>query len=456
MEGRARLTVATTIVVVAAMLLMPAVAQAQLTDKESLGKALFFDEALSTPDGLSCATCHDPAYGYADPRPGPTSQGIVPTRFGNRNSPTAAYAFMGPQALMEMGGGMGGGGMGGGGMGGGMGGVKNSDWRGGTFWDGRADNLTEQAKGPFLNPLEMHNPNEKAVILDVRRADYAELFKDVYGPQSLKDVDAAYDDVADAIAAYEKSEEVNPFSSKFDHVMAGEASFTATESAGWAVFRGAGQCSSCHHIPTMGGGGMGGGGMGGGGMGGGGMGGGGMGGGGCGSGGCDCGNCGGLFTDHGYWNLGSPKNPENPFYSQPEGVKFNPLQFDWIDYGLGAVLQARGVEGYESQMGKVKTPTLRNVAVTAPYMRNGEFEDLMTVIHFYNVRDVAGATMPDGSPIPAPEVNANIVEPGISYRWRRGQWEMIPDMGNLGLTQQQGMQLVAFLNTLTDGWEPPQ
>jgi len=85
-----------------------------LTPKEQLGKLLFFDAKLSTPSGMSCATCHDPAAGFADPRKGfPTSQGIVPTRFGNRNAPQAAYAMGGPQELRRF----------------------NGGYAGGTFWE---------------------------------------------------------------------------------------------------------------------------------------------------------------------------------------------------------------------------------------------------------------------------------------------------------------------------------
>jgi cytochrome c peroxidase len=96
---------------------------------------------------------------------------------------------------------------------------------GGLFWDGRAtgwslgDPLAEQARGPFLNPLEQNNPNAKLVCLNVLRTDYASLFEQVWGADSLncvKDVNGTYERIARSIAAYERSAEVNPFSSRFD------------------------------------------------------------------------------------------------------------------------------------------------------------------------------------------------------------------------------------------------
>ncbi|GAG96772.1 unnamed protein product, partial [marine sediment metagenome] len=104
--------------------------------------------------------------------------------------------------------------------------------RGGQFWDGRAATLEDQAKGPFLNPVEMNNPNKSAVIDDVKIADYAPLFEEVYGPDAFADVDIAYDNVADAIATYERTMEVNKFSSKYDAVQAGQDSFSPDEALG--------------------------------------------------------------------------------------------------------------------------------------------------------------------------------------------------------------------------------
>ncbi|HEY6011290.1 MAG TPA: cytochrome-c peroxidase, partial [Nitrospirota bacterium] len=208
------------------------VTAADLAPVESLGRALFFDPQLSNPPGQSCASCHDPAVGWTGPDPalnatGAVMEGAVHTRYGNRKPPSSAYAGFNPALHCVMSGaGPGGGGMGSGGMGGGMGnggmgtgGICEGKFAGGMFWDGRAtgwtlgDPLAEQAMGPFQNPLEMNSPNQKLVCLKVRESVYAGLFEEIWGANSLdcvKDVGTTYERIAQAIAAYERSTEVNP------------------------------------------------------------------------------------------------------------------------------------------------------------------------------------------------------------------------------------------------------
>ncbi|NIO11157.1 MAG: cytochrome-c peroxidase, partial [Deltaproteobacteria bacterium] len=130
----------------------------------------------------SCASCHSPEAGFADPDTDlPVSQGVLPkNRFGNRNSPSAAYAMFSPVFHFD---------------------EEESLWIGGQFWDGRAtgevlgDPLADQALGPFVNILEMNNPNKLVVINQIRRSDYADLFEQVWGEGSLDDVEGAYDQV---------------------------------------------------------------------------------------------------------------------------------------------------------------------------------------------------------------------------------------------------------------------
>jgi cytochrome c peroxidase len=357
------------------LLVLPATALG-LTSTETLGKKIYFDRTLSDPNGQACSDCHLPSAGWADPDRGlPVSEGVVAGTYGGRNSPTAAYAAYSPTFQWN---------------------AMKSVYLGGQFWDGRAADLVAQAKGPFLNQVEMHNPDKATVVNDVKNGAYASLFRKVFGSASLANVDAAYDKIATAIAAYEKSSEVNAFSSKYDAVMAGRASFTAQEQQGLTVFRGKGSCTTCH-----------GGGMGGGGMGGGGMGGGGMGGGGC---GCGMGSN-AVFTDFSYRNLGVPRNTVFPF--SPSAPP---------DLGLGAIVSD------SRQDGKFKVPTLRNVAVTGPYTHNGSFASLRELVRFYNARDLGGW--------PAPEVPYNVST----------------QLGNLGMTDAEVDAVVAFLGTLTDGY----
>ncbi|HEY9050055.1 MAG TPA: cytochrome c peroxidase, partial [Gammaproteobacteria bacterium] len=261
------------------------------------------------------------AAGFADPdRHLPVSEGVIPGRFGTRNSPSASYALFYPEFTLK------------------------SGIMGGQFWDGRAANLTEQAKGPFLNPVEMNNPDEANVISKIQATSYAADFEAICGPST--NITAAYQCMAEAIAEFETTAVFRPFTSKYDAVQAGRASFTAQEAAGLKLFTGRGKCSHCH---SLGGGGS-----------------------------PD------VFTDSKFHNLGLPKNPEI-FQLRPD------LPADFRDLGLGAVLND------PKQNGKFKTVHIRNITLTPPYMHNGVLPTLKDVVHFYNTRDIPGEW-------PAPEV----------------------------------------------------
>ncbi len=302
-----------------------------LSDKEQLGKLLFFDANLSEPAGQACADCHAPEAGFADPDTNlPVSEGVIAGRFGGRNSPSAAYASFSPEFSYE-----------------------NGEAIGGQFWDGRAANLIEQAKGPFLNPVEMNNPDKASVVTKVQFSAYATLFQQVYGMDIFTDIELAYHNIADAIAAYETTSELNLFTSKFDFVKAGQDEFTPQERLGEKLFNGRGKCSKCHATGSNG------------------------------NGASKHGIVTELFTDFTYHNLGIPKNMEFPLTNND------------TDYGLGSVL------GEVAENGKFKTSHLRNIAVTPPYMHNGLFKTLKEVVHFYNTRDIPG--MWD-----APEVSENL------------------------------------------------
>ena len=337
------------------------------TRKERLGKLLFFDKSLSTPPGQACATCHAPQVAFADPETDlPVSRGVIPGRYGNRNDMTLTYAAFIPPLHFDQ---------------------KEGLWVGGLFWDGRVNTLAQQAMQPPLNPLEMANPDTVTIAEKLRALSYASLFTEVYGADALSNPGIAYNNMADAIEAYEKTSELSPFSSKYDHWLRGEAELTQQELRGLKLFEAEdkGNCAACHPsrpaedgTPP-------------------------------------------LFTDFTYDNLGTPPNPENPFYSLP--VELNPDGFAFIDLGLGKTVND------SAQNGKFRVPTLRNVAVTPPYMHNGIFKNLFTVMAFYNSRDVVAW--------PAPEVSVNVNK---------------EELGELGLSNQELEDIVAFMKTLTDGW----
>jgi cytochrome c peroxidase len=383
---------------------------AKLSPMEELGKRLFFDSNLSAPPGQECAVCHGPSVGFTGPaeafnKTGGVYEGAVKGRFSNRKPPASAYAGDSPKLHRD----------------------EKGNFVGGMFWDGRAtgetlgDPLAEQALGPFLNPLEQNMPDKKAVVLAVMKSDYARLFEQAFGPGSLdaeKDVEATYARIGRAIAAYERSAEVNPFSSKFDDFWRAAAAkglkveaireenakdfqnlgLDAREIEGLILFNTKGLCSACHSLTAAG-------------------------------------DKLPVFTDFTYDNLGLPRNPENPFYGQP--AEFNPEGKNWVDKGLGGFLET--VENYKAfaaeNYGKHKVPTLRNVdkrpwpGFVKAFMHNGCFKSLKEVVSFYNTRDKAPAKWGP------PEVAANI---------------NTTEMGDLGLTDDEENAIVDFMKTLTD------
>ena len=383
-----------------------------LTPVEKLGKNLFFDN-ISSPDWMSCAACHAPDVGWTGPNPGINKhgavyRGAVPTRFGNRKPPSAAYATLSPIFQYD---------------------IDEDLFFGGNFWDGRATGerlgnpAADQALGPFLNPVEQNNPSKQAVCEQVAASKYAGLFEEVWGPGSLDcsaaGVDAMYDEIGLSIAEYEDSNEVNQFSSKYDAFLTGAAEFSDEEAWGFELFEGKAMCSGCH-LPGEN----------------------------------------SPFTDFTYDNLGVPRNPENPFYDMDEellddGSPINSEGRDWIDEGLGAFLQTRSewADKAEENMGKQKVPTLRNVGkrygngYPKAYTHNGYFKSLKSTVHFYNTRDVKD-TCPDPFTTeknalkmdcwPVPEVAANV---------------NTDELGNLGLDDAEEDAVVAFMNTLSDGFK---
>jgi cytochrome c peroxidase len=357
-----------------------------LSPKAQLGRVLFFDSALSEPAGQSCASCHDPGRAFVDPdKNAITSKGVIPPLVGSRNAPSSMYMAFSPKFRWD---------------------EKEALYLGGQFWDGRASTLEEQAKGPFVNPLEMANPDRKSVVAKVRRASYAPMFEQVFGKDALKDDDKAYDRIAEALAEFQRTPQFAPFTSKYDAYLAGKAKLTKQEMRGLRLFEreDKGNCAACHPSkpgprgePP-------------------------------------------LFTDFSYDNLGVPRNPDNPFYKL--SAKFNPAGELFVDRGLGAALNK------QSEDGKFKVPTLRNIALTGPYMHNGYFRPLEGVTAFYNDRDVrplCGSNRVSEAEAlkqkcwPAPEVISNVNK---------------DELGDLKLTRREVADIVAFMKTLTDGWQP--
>ncbi len=289
----------------------------------NLGNMLYHDANLSEPAGQSCASCHDINTGFDDPNSAnPSSVGADGASFGTRNSPTASYAAHIPAPTIVQGGG------------------ARAELIGGLFLDGRAASLEEQAKGPFLNAIEMGNASAQSVIEKVADSTYAQEFELLFGDDIFTDNERAYNYVADAIAAFERTQLFSPFSSKFDRVQAGTETFTAAESRGQNIFNTKGDCQRCHHTNE----------------------------------GSE------IFSDFTYKNIGVPSNPILPaFIADPT----------FVDLGLG------GENDNQRNNGEFRTSTLRNIANTGPYMHNGVFTTLREVIDFYNTRDTTFSESPE-------------------------------------------------------------
>lgn len=302
-------------------------ASGALTRKEALGKRIFEDIRLSTPEGQACSGCHSASRFFIDPDPEKsTAEGALKGRFVPRNTPTILYGSASPKLHWD---------------------EAAETWVGGQFWDGREDTQATQALKPFLGHLEMNNDDLSVIVEKIQKGPYSQEFIRVYGSRIFANPARAYEKVGDAIQAFERSAEFSPFNSRYDRYLEGQTGLSPQESRGRQVFEreDKGNCAACHPSKPS-----------------------------------PDGRKRPLFTDFSYDNIGIPRNIENHFYSLPPTL--NPDGWSFIDKGLGMTVKD------EEQDGKFKVPTLRNIERTGPYMHNGYFKTLRGVIEFYNTRDV--------------------------------------------------------------------
>jgi cytochrome c peroxidase len=274
-----------------------------------LGEKLFNDKRLSVDDTVACATCHDPTQGFTDHRGNtPTSAGVQNQR-GQRNAPT----------------------------------VLNAMFQASQFWDGRAATLEDQAKLPVLNPIEMGQKSPADVVAKLAKIpEYTSAFKSLLGR------DFTYDDVAAAIAAFERTQYSG--NSPFDRYLAEDIqAIPDSAKRGWALFQGKGRCSSCHAFNSVS----------------------------------------PLFSDQKFHNIGIAAHKQN--FAELARKAFGIIktgdvkQIDELalqtNYSeLGRFLVTKN----PADIGAFKSETLRNIGITAPYMHDGSLATLWDVMDHYN------------------------------------------------------------------------
>ncbi|MCB1338692.1 MAG: methylamine utilization protein MauG, partial [Maritimibacter sp.] len=200
---------------------------------EALGEALFFDVNLSANRTQACATCHNPDFGFVDPRESSAGRAVSlgddGVSLGDRNAPSAAYARFSPAfAALDPG-----------------------VWHGGLFLDGREADLAGQAGGPPLNPIEMGMADKPSVVARLQEnPDYVAGFTALFGPDVWDDPEAAYGAMTRAIAAFEETDLFAPFTSKYDRYLRGEVSLTNQEELGRVLFFSEQftNCNLCHQL----------------------------------------------------------------------------------------------------------------------------------------------------------------------------------------------------------------
>jgi cytochrome c peroxidase len=446
---------------------------------ETLGELMLFDRNMSVNKNQACASCHLPYAGFSGPIPSVNLTmigfpGTAHFRAGKRTAQRHTYSPFFPALQYNQ---------------------VQGLFFGGNFWDSRATGYklrvpdAEQAQGPPVDPVEMGFPDTACIAFRLSQAVYRPLFEEVWGagsfdigfprdtaeicatpggatvfhgsttplPLSANDrtrANIVYDHWAQSIDAYEQSVQVSAFSSRFDAFLAGKCKLTGDEMAGLKLFDGKGNCNSCHldgRGTTL--------------------------------------NAGQtdtsakamvnpLFTCFGSANEGLPLNPEIAFYyeTKPDSYGYtpNPYGFGYRDLGLGTFLRSGFGSGPNPNMswrqyaptvdGQMQVITARDVALTPPqcptteapgpyfqksFFHNGYIKSLKQLVHFYNTRDKYAY------PVTSGHCPAGTIEKVTCWPMPEVRNNIDVTSGNLGLTDQEENQIVAFLQTLSDGFTRP-
>ena len=394
-----------------------------LSAMAELGRKLFLDPSLSGSGRLSCSSCHDPTHAYGPPGAVSVMVGgsdmqtggfravpslgylyrqpafrIAPDTSGNDDAPATLQqqaslagnharvlkTAAAPQAASA-----------------------NLVPQGGSFWDGRADTLQQQANGPLFNPAEMAATTQAAVAEKLAR-DYAEDFQALFGPNIFLDSKQAVAEAMFAIARYQIEEPgFHAFTSKYDAWLAGHARLSPAEARGYLAFNdpAKGNCAACHlSKPTPDG-------------------------------------LPPLFTDYQYEALGVPRN------------KAIPANNDLAYFDLGICGPYRTDMRDQTQYcGMFLTPSLRNTATRQVFFHNGAFHTLDEVLDWYVNRDLeperfyprdASGKVVKYDDMPE-KYRANVDVTDAPFDRKPGD--------KPSLNKQEMQDIIAFLGTLNDGY----
>lgn len=388
-----------------------------------LGRKIFFDTGLSASRRVACSTCHSPAAHYGPPndlavQPG----GPALAASGFREAPEITYAYRNPafsigldnpglenvniaQAAASASGSaipqkV-------------VGGTASSTAlvpQGGLFLDGRVNTLQEQAEVPLFNPVEMANAGVEDLAAKLARASYASDFRQIFGANIFGNPQLLVSEAEGAVARFEfEDPSFHAFNSKYDYYLAGKVPLSAAEMNGLKLFEDPdkGNCAACHldrmspdGRPPM-------------------------------------------FTDFQYEALGVPRNSAIPANANP----------NYYDLGLCGPFRT-DLTVQTNYCGMFRTPSLRNVATRKVFFHNGIYTSLKDVLRFYVFRDIdPGRVYPkaaDGSILKYNDLplryRANVDVSDAPFNRKPGD----PP----ALNAAEIRDVIAFLNTLTDGYLP--